>query len=156
MQKRKIHFDTVKKIFLSEDGVVRTLYSDKMYSKKLFCAKWGIQPFQFNRILSLLYMYTSMILIHSLLINNSRDVAVEKVKTGMGGATGNKGGVGIRFLLNGTSFCFVCAHLAAGQKQITDRNNDYNEITNKMAFPMVNENLFYIRNVIQCHIKLWA
>ncbi|WAR02120.1 SYNJ1-like protein, partial [Mya arenaria] len=65
-----------------------------------------------------------------------RDVAVDIVKTGMGGAAGNKGGVGIRFLLHATSICFVCAHLAAGQSQINDRNNDYAEISKKMSFPM--------------------
>ena len=59
------------------------------------------------------------------------------MKTGLGGAAGNKGGVGIRFLLHSTSICFVCAHLAAGQSQINDRNSDYAEITKKMAFPMV-------------------
>ena len=66
-----------------------------------------------------------------------RDVAVDIVKTGLGGAAGNKGGVGIRFLLHATSICFVCAHLAAGQKEINDRNSDYAEISKKMAFPMV-------------------
>nr|KAG5702900.1 hypothetical protein BaRGS_034673 [Batillaria attramentaria] len=65
-----------------------------------------------------------------------RDVAVDKVKTGLGGATGNKGGVGIRFLINSTSFCFVCAHLAAGQSNVTERNDDYMEITRRMTFPM--------------------
>ncbi|CAL1535444.1 unnamed protein product, partial [Lymnaea stagnalis] len=65
-----------------------------------------------------------------------RDVAVDKVKTGLGGAAGNKGGVAIRFLLNSTSLCFVCAHLAAGQSQVNERNADYTEITRKMAFPM--------------------
>ncbi|XP_052229766.1 synaptojanin-1-like [Dreissena polymorpha] len=65
-----------------------------------------------------------------------RDVAVDTVKTGMGGATGNKGGVGIRFLIHSTSVCFVCAHLAAGQSQVNDRNNDYTEISKKMSFPM--------------------
>ncbi|KAK3104004.1 hypothetical protein FSP39_023595 [Pinctada imbricata] len=65
-----------------------------------------------------------------------RDVATDIVKTGLGGATGNKGGVAIRFLCHSTSLCFVCAHLAAGQSQVNDRNNDYQEISRKMCFPM--------------------
>ena len=43
-----------------------------------------------------------------------RDVAVDLVKTGMGGATGNKGTVAIRFRFHSTSLCFVCSHFAAG------------------------------------------
>ncbi|XP_071104406.1 synaptojanin-2-like [Haliotis cracherodii] len=65
-----------------------------------------------------------------------RDVAIEKVKTGLGGAAGNKGGVAIRMLVHSTSVCFVCAHLAAGQSQVNERNADYVEITRKMMFPM--------------------
>lgn len=66
-----------------------------------------------------------------------RDVAVDSVKTGLGGATGNKGAVAIRFVYKGTSMCFVCAHFAAGQSQVTERNADFAEITRKLAFPMV-------------------
>ncbi|XP_078787260.1 synaptojanin-1 isoform X6 [Oryzias latipes] len=65
-----------------------------------------------------------------------RDVAVDTVKTGMGGATGNKGGVGIRLLFHTTSICFVCSHFAAGQSQVKERNDDYNEITRRLSFPM--------------------
>ena len=61
------------------------------------------------------------------------------MKTGLGGATGNKGGVAIRFLFHSTSMCFVCAHFAAGQSQWKERNNDYQEITNRINFPMVSE-----------------
>lgn len=65
-----------------------------------------------------------------------RDVAVDCVKTGLGGATGNKGAAAIRFVLYGTSMCFVAAHFAAGQSQVAERNADYAEITRKIAFPM--------------------
>lgn len=65
-----------------------------------------------------------------------RDVALDSVKTGLGGATGNKGACAIRFLFYNTSLCFVCAHFAAGQSQVTERNADYAEITRKIAFPM--------------------
>ncbi|KAI9503523.1 hypothetical protein BX070DRAFT_224060 [Coemansia spiralis] len=49
-----------------------------------------------------------------------REVDVSHVKTGMGGLHGNKGGIGIRLILNDTSFCFINAHLAAGESV---RNN---------------------------------
>ncbi|XP_058483061.1 synaptojanin-1 isoform X3 [Solea solea] len=65
-----------------------------------------------------------------------RDVAVDTVKTGMGGATGNKGGVAIRLLFHTTSICFVCSHFAAGQSQVKERNDDYNEISRRLSFPM--------------------
>ncbi|KAK7791521.1 hypothetical protein R5R35_008685 [Gryllus longicercus] len=65
-----------------------------------------------------------------------RDVAVDCVKTGLGGATGNKGAAAIRCVFYNTSLCFVCAHFAAGQSQVTERNADYAEITRKITFPM--------------------
>lgn len=67
----------------------------------------------------------------------SRDVAIDTVKTGMGGKAGNKGAVGIRFQFHSSSFCFVCSHLTAGQCQVKERNEDYREITQKLSFPMV-------------------
>uniref|UniRef100_A0A0K8VGA8 phosphoinositide 5-phosphatase n=2 Tax=Bactrocera latifrons TaxID=174628 RepID=A0A0K8VGA8_BACLA len=65
-----------------------------------------------------------------------RDVAIDCVKTGLGGTTGNKGACAIRFVFHGSSMCFVCAHFAAGQSQVAERNADYAEITRKLAFPM--------------------
>ncbi|NXK90792.1 SYNJ1 protein, partial [Formicarius rufipectus] len=65
-----------------------------------------------------------------------RDVAVDTVKTGMGGATGNKGAVAIRMLFHTSSLCFVCSHFAAGQSQVKERNEDFIEISRKLGFPM--------------------
>lgn len=66
-----------------------------------------------------------------------RDVAVSTVKTGLGGAAGNKGAVAIRFMLYNTSLCFVCAHFAAHQNAIKERNEDFAELSNKITFPLV-------------------
>ncbi|XP_059179019.1 synaptojanin-1-like [Physella acuta] len=85
-----------------------------------------------------------------------RDVAVDKVKTGLGGATGNKGGVAIRLLLNSTSICFVCAHLAAGQSQVNERNADYTEITRKMAFPMSMDDRHKGRTILSHDCVFWC
>lgn len=52
---------------------------------------------------------------------------------------GNKGAAAIRCVFHATSLCFVCAHFAAGQSQVNERNADYNEITRKINFPMVTE-----------------
>lgn len=57
---------------------------------------------------------------------------------------GNKGAAAIRMVFYATSMCFVCAHFAAGQSQVTERNADYNEITRRISFPMVNFILFSI------------
>ncbi|ROT80516.1 putative synaptojanin-1 [Penaeus vannamei] len=68
--------------------------------------------------------------------NHVRGVSVESVKTGMQGATGNKGGVGIRLVVRNTSMAFVCSHFAAGQKEVQERNNDYDSIARKLIFPL--------------------
>lgn len=81
------------------------------------------------------------------LLSYNRDVAVDTVKTGMGGATGNKGGVAIRMLFHTTSICFVCSHFAAGQSQVKERNDDYNEIARKLSFPMV---IIYVKMCYFC------
>ncbi|XP_050437501.1 synaptojanin-1 isoform X2 [Adelges cooleyi] len=72
-----------------------------------------------------------------------RDVTTDSVKTGMGGATGNKGAVMVRFTLNATSLCFICSHFAAGQSQVTDRNADFNEITRKLKVPIQSNDYVY-------------
>ncbi|XP_017908900.1 PREDICTED: synaptojanin-2 isoform X1 [Capra hircus] len=78
-----------------------------------------------------------------------RDVAIDTVKTGMGGKAGNKGAVAIRFQFHSTSFCFVCCHLTAGQSQVKERNEDYREITQKLSFP-VGRNVFSHDYVFWC------
>uniref|UniRef100_A0A8C2V1A8 Synaptojanin-2 n=2 Tax=Chinchilla lanigera TaxID=34839 RepID=A0A8C2V1A8_CHILA len=78
-----------------------------------------------------------------------RDVAIDTVKTGMGGKAGNKGAVGIRFQFHSTSFCFICSHLTAGQSQVKERNEDYREITHRLSFP-AGRNVFSHDYVFWC------
>ena len=66
-----------------------------------------------------------------------RDVGVETIKTGLGGAAGNKGAIAIRFSFYSSSLCFICAHFAAGQSQVKERNSDYHEISRNICFPPV-------------------
>ncbi|THD20455.1 Synaptojanin-1 [Fasciola hepatica] len=69
------------------------------------------------------------------LCNLLRDISTASVKTGLGGATGNKGGVAIRFQIGATSLCFVCSHFAAGQSNVRERNDDFHEICRRLVFP---------------------
>jgi len=69
------------------------------------------------------------------LATSIRDVWVEDVKTGMGGATGNKGTVAISFTYNASSLVFLCSHFAAGQKEVQERNNDFSEAVKRLSFP---------------------
>ncbi|KAG5457487.1 MAG: Endonuclease/exonuclease/phosphatase, partial [Olpidium bornovanus] len=71
------------------------------------------------------------------LVNSERisEVAFTTVKTGLGGLHGNKGAIAIRFLVDDTSLCFVNCHLAAGQSQVSARNNDTAAILYKTVLP---------------------
>lgn len=62
------------------------------------------------------------------LVPDFREVETEISKSGFKGIAGNKGAVAIRFSFHQNSFCFVCAHLAAGQKHVEDRNRNFQDI----------------------------
>ncbi|XP_031492517.1 type IV inositol polyphosphate 5-phosphatase 9-like [Nymphaea colorata] len=66
-----------------------------------------------------------------------RHPSVSCVGCGLMGCLGNKGSVSVRFLLNGTSFCFVCTHLASGEKEGDEshRNWGVSQIMSRTRFP---------------------
>ena len=69
----------------------------------------------------------------------------------MSGKAGNKGGVVIRFLLHSTSLCFVCAHLAAHQSKVAERNQDFHDICRKVQFPHVSlHSSLFGSKVLEC------
>lgn len=55
-------------------------------------------------------------------------------KTGVSGLAGNKGAVAIRMDIEGSSVCFVTAHLAAGFGNYDERNRDYQTIVSGLHF----------------------
>lgn len=67
-------------------------------------------------------------------VNNVKQVEGASKKTGLGGMTGNKGAVAIRFEYGSTSFCFINGHLAAGVNNVDERRNDYENITKGINF----------------------
>ncbi|KAJ5146527.1 uncharacterized protein N7515_001091 [Penicillium bovifimosum] len=56
--------------------------------------------------------------------HNIKNINASEIKRGMGGLHGNKGALVLRFVLDDSSMCFVNCHLAAGQTQTANRNND--------------------------------
>ncbi|CAI0420196.1 unnamed protein product [Linum tenue] len=62
--------------------------------------------------------------------------------TGIMGCLGNKGCIAISMSLHRTSFCFVCSHLASGEKEGDElkRNADVSEILRSIQFPKICKN----------------
>ncbi|KAI9315836.1 Endonuclease/exonuclease/phosphatase [Dichotomocladium elegans] len=70
------------------------------------------------------------------------------VKTGMKvmnkSLHGNKGGIAIRFKLDGSSLCFVNCHLAAGQSHLQQRNADAEGILQTAEFPAGEDHSIFV------------
>ncbi|TXG56995.1 hypothetical protein EZV62_018308 [Acer yangbiense] len=66
-----------------------------------------------------------------------RHPSVSCVGCGIMGCLGNKGSVSVRFQLHETSFCFICSHLASGDREGDEkhRNSDVAEIFSRTSFP---------------------
>lgn len=67
-------------------------------------------------------------------LQHFRDLNVETVKVGWKGVAGNKGAACLSFSFYDSTFCFVCAHLAAGHKEYEVRASDYRTITSELKF----------------------
>jgi phosphatidylinositol-bisphosphatase len=65
------------------------------------------------------------------LVPDIKDIRWASSGVGVMGVMGNKGAVIARFVLEETSICFVCAHLAASRENITARNSDYRSINDR-------------------------
>ena len=63
-------------------------------------------------------------------------VKVCSVACGIMGYLGNKGSVSVSMLIEGTSFCFIAAHLASGEKKGDEgrRNHQVSEIFKRTTF----------------------
>lgn len=65
------------------------------------------------------------------------NVKVSSVACGIMGYLGNKGSVSVSMSIEGTSFCFIAAHLASGEKKGDEgrRNHQVSEIFRRTCFP---------------------
>ncbi|XP_004493900.1 type I inositol polyphosphate 5-phosphatase 8 [Cicer arietinum] len=68
--------------------------------------------------------------------NHVSNLKVSRVGTGIMGYLGNKGSISISMRLYQTTFCFVCTHLASGEKYGDElrRNLDISEILKRTKF----------------------
>ncbi|CAE7383413.1 Synj2 [Symbiodinium natans] len=57
-----------------------------------------------------------------------RQLRIDRVKTGLDGIGGNKGGVCARFLLGSLSVCAVNVHLASGQHAVSERSQHLGQV----------------------------
>ncbi|XP_016649163.1 PREDICTED: type I inositol polyphosphate 5-phosphatase 5 isoform X2 [Prunus mume] len=76
------------------------------------------------------------------LVNHIGHLRVSTVGRGIMGCLGNKGCISISMTLHQTSFCFVCCHLASGEKEGDElkRNADVTEILKSTQFPKICKN----------------
>eukprot|EP01084_Bolivina_argentea_P147094 257405_1 len=79
--------------------------------------------------------------------DNISNVISRDCATGFLGIGGNKGGVGIRFNIYGTSICFICCHLAAHKSDVKARNENYNKIINELTFSKEKQSFIRLPNI---------
>jgi len=75
-----------------------------------------------------------MVFVKVSMLSKIKNVEGAIKKTGMSGIAGNKGAVAIRMDVEGSSLCFVTAHLAAGFGNYDERNRDYQTIVSGLRF----------------------
>ncbi|KAJ7945382.1 type I inositol polyphosphate 5-phosphatase 5 [Quillaja saponaria] len=78
------------------------------------------------------------------LVSHIGHLRVSSVGRGIMRCLGNKGCISISMTLHETSFCFVCSHLASGEKEGDElkRNADVAEILKSTQFPKICKNSF--------------
>lgn len=65
--------------------------------------------------------------------NRISRVKQDTVKTGLANALGNKGAAAVSFCFEGTSFCFVNAHLTANTEKCERRNQNFRDILHGLS-----------------------
>lgn len=74
-----------------------------------------------------------LLYIHKALIPYITDIQSQSIATGIGKTVGNKGGIGMSFILGNTSILFITSHFAAGQNGEKKRNIDQMTISTSLS-----------------------
>jgi len=75
----------------------------------------------------------NMVFVHKAIVHLISNIKSAAIPTGFGDLLGNKGGIGVSFLLGKKSFCFINAHLAAHQYAIERRTYEFQRISSGVA-----------------------
>lgn len=70
----------------------------------------------------------------STIINEVSDIRWSRMGVGFLGVMGNKGAVGVSFVLFDTPLCFICSHFSAGRENVDRRKLDFHNIIANMQF----------------------
>ncbi|KAE9621857.1 putative inositol-polyphosphate 5-phosphatase [Lupinus albus] len=91
------------------------------------------------------------------LYNHVTNMKVSCVGRGIMGYLGNKGSISISMTLYQTTFCFVCTHLASGEKDGDEnrRNLDVSEILKKTKFPCSFKSPSYPQSILEHDNVIW-
>ncbi|XP_041349218.1 phosphatidylinositol 3,4,5-trisphosphate 5-phosphatase 2A-like [Gigantopelta aegis] len=87
------------------------------------CSLWGLRL---------------VILINPVHKNMISHIQKSSVKTGIANTLGNKGATAISFQFNGTSLCFINAHLTSGEERLLRRNNNFRNILKGLSLGVKN------------------
>lgn len=113
---------------------------------------------RYNRVASkqMVGIYIS-VWVRSELRRHIRDLHVSSVACGIMGRLGNKGSISVRMSLHHTTLCFICTHLASGEKEGAElrRNFDVSEIMKRTHFPLTTTELFDLPQTIIGHEIIW-
>ncbi|KAK7245239.1 hypothetical protein RIF29_40074 [Crotalaria pallida] len=91
------------------------------------------------------------------LFNHVSNLKVSCVGRGIMGYLGNKGSISISMTLYHTTFCFVCTHLASGEKDGDEvrRNLDVAEILKKTKFSRSFKSLCHPESILEHDNVIW-
>lgn len=110
--------------FIIWEKEIKSILEEQSTTKEKYMSLW---TWQMGGIAVLLFIKESH-------ISNISHIEGSVKKTGLGGISANKGGIGISLTYSKTLLCFVCSHLAAGFSNIDERHQDYKTIAKGISF----------------------
>lgn len=110
--------------FLVWEKEIKRILEEQSANKEKYMSLW---TWQMGGIAVLLFIKESH-------VSKISHIEGSVKKTGLGGISANKGGIGISVTYSKTLLCFVCSHLAAGFSNIDERHQDYKTIAKGILF----------------------